>query len=886
MWERLCSAFRSLLGRHASELELDEELRDHLERQAELYVARGLSPEQARRQARLDFGSVESTREECREAWGFTFLRTIPQDLRYAARVFAKTPVLSAVAVISLALGIGANTALFSLLDATYRRSLPVREPEQLVLAVNVSADGRGWYSNVGDVLYEELSRSPVSFSEVFAFTPEDATLRDAGGAERVETRLVTGNYYSALGVQALLGRTLGPHDDVPGTVSQACVLSYAFWARRFGRDPSVLGKVVYLGRTPVTVVGVTPPGLEGMGFVRQPDVTTTFNGTLGKYAVQVWARLRPGATLRQAQLEMDAAFGRYLEQLRTRAASWPEADRQRAFSRRGELRPAGRGNLELQAGLAEPLKVLPLLAAVVLLVACVNIANLLLARGNARASEIALRLALGAERRRLIRQLLTESLLLSAVGALLGILCAIWIHRAVLTLLVGEHAPEGLRFRLDLHVLAFTATAVGFTTFASGLVPALRATRRGVSRALKTEPSRAGAAPRNALARWLVVVQVAAAVVLLTGAGLLTRTLINLRAVGAGFKEPGSLLLMRMGLGHRYVDGAALVALYESILGRVRSVPGVAGATLAENDALGGSYWKTVYLPGYEPGPRESPQCAFNYIGPGFFATAGVPLLAGREFSTRDTVGAPEGVVVNERFARKYWPRENALGKRTGPAQDRSRWEIVGVVADAQVGSLRASVPPMMYHALYQQEKPRTVTLHVRAIGDPLPIAARIRQEMGVAEKDVPIYDVSTLDSRLERSVGRERTLAILSSFFGLLALGLTAVGLYGVVAYSVTRRTSEIGVRIAVGAGQAAVVWMVLRDTLALVGLGAAFGIPAALAVTRLVRGLLFGLTATDPLTLAGAALLLALVGIAAGYLPARRAAALSPTTALRYE
>ncbi len=886
MWQKLVPRLRTILRHGAAERDLDEELRYHLERQTELYATRGLSPQEAQRQARLDFGAAESVKEECREAWGFVLLRTIPQDFRYAARVFAKTPLLTAVAVLSLALGIGANTALFSLLDATLRKSLPVRDPERLVRAVIVHADRKGWHTNVGDSIYEELNRAPASFSDVFAFVVTDATLRGAGGAERVREQLVTGNYYSALGVKALRGRTLEPDDDLPGQQNPACVLSYSFWARRFGRDPSVLGQILYLGRMPVTVVGVTPPEFPGAEPGWEPDVTVAFNGTMGKYGVNVWARLKPGVTLRQAQVEMDAAFGRCLEQLQPRVASWPESNRRRALSQRGELRLAGRGSANFQATFEEPLKVLPAFAVVVLLIACANIANLFLARGNARANEIGLRLALGAGRSRLIRQLLTESLLLSALGALLGILCAIWSHRALLALLVGERVPEALRFRLDLRVLAFTAAVTVITGLLSGLVPALRATRLDVNRLLNREPRPAGAIPRNRLGRCLVVAQVAAAVALLAGAGLLTRTLINLRSVGVGFKDPGSLLTLRLDLSQRYVDGAALVALYEDILQRVRVLPGLGSAAFAENDAFGGGSWKTVYIPGHEHGPAESPQCGFNYIGPGFLATAGVPLVAGRELSARDTVGAPETVVVNQTFARKYWPKESAIGRRTGIPQDRAKWEIVGVVADAHYGNLRASVPPMMYHALYQQEKPRSVTLHVRTLGDPLRMASQIRQAIVAVDKDVPVFEVRTLAARVDRSLGRERMFATLSGFFGLLALGLTAIGLYGVVAYATARRTSEIGVRIALGASRAAVVWMVLRGTLALIGAGAIIGIPIALAVTRLVRGLLFGLTPADPATLAGVTLVLLLVGVLAGYLPARRAASLSPTTALRYE
>ncbi len=878
---------RALFRRNAVEVELDDELRFHIDRLTELYVTQGMSPEEARRRAMLQFGGMDPVKEECRESRGVKFVETLLQDLRYALRVFRRSPAFTLVAVASLALGIGANTAIFSMMDSALLKTLPVKDPGQLVQVVSVFDNGRGWYSNVSSRIYEEMRRNPRSFSDVLAFASSEQTMRSAGSAERVVVEEVSGNYYAALGVPLQLGRALAPEDGRELSSHVTAILSYSFWTRRFGRDPAVLGKSVFLADIPVTIVGVTGPGFHGAEPSKPPDITVPLpeNGPWPQ-SLYTWGRLKPGVTLREAQPELEMAFRRYLEWLKPEIASWPERNRRAMLSERGELQPADRSaGLRLQYG--EPLKLVLLITGVVLLIACANVANLLLARVEARASEMGLRLAIGAGRKRLTRQLLTESTLLSLIGAVLGLLAAYWCHYLLVSALSQGVVTEAMRFQLDSRVLILTLAVSVLVGLLFGIVPALRASRVDVYAALKHEPGRATVPVRNRLAKGLVVVQVAASIVLLVAAGLLARTLINLNAIDPGFRNPETLLTMRIDPGSGKRDAIALAALQQEISRRVREVPGVRSAALAYNIVFGqASAWKTVYLPGYEHGPNQSPQCGFNVVGPGFFAACGVPIIEGREFTERDALNAPEVVLVNEQLARRYWPGESAIGKFIGTNTDRTRWEIIGVVKDAKYGSLRSDIPPMMYHALLQWPEPRPMTLHVRTSGDPGPLANRIGAEIAAVDKDIAVFDVKTLRTQVDQTLVRERTIAALAILFGLLALGLTCVGLYGVIAYAAARRTSEIGVRIALGATRAAVIWMILRETLAMLLLGAIFGVPATLAVMRLIRSQLFGLTASDPATILGAGIILAVVGAAAGYLPARRAASLDPIGAMRCE
>lgn len=876
---------RALLRRKTVEGELDDELRFHVERQTEAHIRAGMTPEEARQRARLQFGGLEQVKEQCRDARGVAFIESLFQDLRYGLRVLGASPGFTAVAVLSLALGIGANTAIFSLMDAVLLKTLPVKDPQQLVQVIATWPGG--WQSNVPWPVFEQIRRSPQSFSGVFAFYPRWLNLRADGGAERVLAQTVSGDYYSTLGVPAHLGRTLTSADEAQADSSPAVVLSYAFWARRFGGDPAVVGKTVYLNGTAAIIIGVTPPDFFGADRAASPDITIPLGSREWYSQVWIMARLKPGVSAHQAEAEVDVCLQHALEFIRPHLKDEPARDREHFLSKRGGLLPADKGAAGLGLRYSEPLEVLIALTGLVLLIACANVANLLLARSAARSNEIGLRLAIGAGRGRLIRQLLTESMLLSVAGAALGVLFAFWVHRLLVGLLIGESAPTTLDFRVDYRVLAFTAGVSVLSGLLFGLAPALRATRLDLVSTLKRERRPAGAGFRLGLAKALLIGQVAASLLLLIGAGLFVRTLRNLRALDPGF-SPESVLLVSVDAAQSGRHGAALSGLYGELIRRVEALPGVRSASLAGNDAFGGGWSKTVWIQGRQYAPGENQNCPFNVVGPKFFATVGVPVLMGREFGLHDHLNSPKVAIVNETFARKYWPGENPLGRRfgdQGPASG-GKYEVIGVVKDTRYGSLRGQIPPMVYHALLQQDEQDWFTLHTRTAGSPARMVSRIRQEIQAIDRNLPVYDVRTLTDQVSRSLRRERMFATLSSFFGLLALVLTCVGLYGVIAYAVARRTNEIGVRMALGAERSDVLWMVLRETLLLVLSGAAIGVPAALAATGAIKKMLFGLTATDPATIAVATAVLIAVGVFAGYLPARRAASLDPTAALRHE
>ena len=885
MLQRTMFRLRALLRIRAAEREIDEELQFHIERQAELYIRQGMAPDEARRRARIEFGGVEQVKEECREARGWALVESFGQDVRYAARVLAKSPGFTAVAVLSLALGIGANTAIFSLLDTAMFQTLPVKHPEQLVSFV-VRMQPYGWRSNVPAEYFEEAARSPRGFSGVFAFDRSWMMVRTDGGSERVMGQLVSGQFYATLGEHAFLGRAISAEDDRDADRALVAVLSYSYWVRRFGGDPAVLGRNIFVNSRPATIIGVTAPGFVAAERGFSPDVTIPLGKPQPRFEVWAMARLKPGVTADQAGAEADEAYQRVLEMIRPRLKNYRASEREHILSERGGvMRDDKGGGLHALQHYAEPLPVLLGLAGLVLLIGCANIANLLLARSAARASEIGLRLAIGAGRARLVRQLLTESALLSAAGGILGVCFAFWAHHGLVALLMDESSASALDFTLDLHVLAFTAGVSILTTLLFGLAPAIRSTRVEVVSALKREGRRGGRL-RLGTAKALIVAQVTASLLLLVGAGLLVRTLRNLYTLDAGF-NPESVLLMSADAEQGGYKGAQIPALHRELIRRVEAIPGVVSASTANNVVFGAGGWnKTVWVQGR---PAEEKQHADdNVVGPGFFRTVGVPLLLGREFTLQDSAEAPKVAIVNEAFARRYWPGENPIGRRFGDmgAASAGKYEVIGVVKDAKYGSLRERARPTVYNALLQTGDDERVVLHVRTRGNPALMISRLREEIRAINKNLPVFDVRTLDDQVDRSLRRDRMMAALSGFFGLLALLLTAVGLYGVIAYGVARRTSEIGIRIALGASRSALLTMVVRETLLLVVAGACLGVPVALASTGVLKKMLFGITPTDPLTVTGAVVVLVMVGAAAGFVPARRAAALDPSAALRCE
>src|SRR5215467_1641895 len=812
-----------------------------------------------------------------------SLIRDCVRDLRYSWRQFAATPLATCVAVLTLAVGIGANAAIFSLLDTALLQTLPVHDPGKLRMVEVATRSGE--MSNIPSEFFNELRKAPRSFSGVFAFFREEANLDTGGDSERVLVQMVSGGYYSTLSVSPFLGRTINEQDQRDHR--RAAVLSYSFWAKRFGSDPAIIGKSVNLNGIPTEVIGVTPPAFFGTDQGVSPEITIPLDNPI-QFA-NVWAnvRLKDGVSDKQAFAEAEVALQRALELMRPGLANYRESDREEVLKQHARLERGDRG-LGLELGsYTDALQVLMLLSGAVLLIACVNIANVLLARFTARAREIGVRLTLGASRRRVVQQFLVESALLSAIAAAAGLVLAFWMQRALVLLLMDDEARQSVHFTLNGHVLAFCAGAAIVTLLLFGLVPALRATKVEAL-ALMRQDSPAKRWSRSVLAKGLIVVQIAASMMLLSGAGLLVRSFSRLAALSIGMPVE-NMLVMNIALGWREYQRTYPASLYQEIVGHAQGVPGVKSAALAANFAFSSGDWvNSVWVEGQPP--EQDQMAGVNVVGPGFFSTAGIPVLEGREFTDRDASGTPKVVVINEAFAKRFFPGQNPIGWHFGHQGKKSimKYEVIGVVADSRNMFLKRAPGPMFYEALLQDGHgdATNVVLHVRTRGNPKLMMDHLRSEIRTLIPHVPVRDVMTLSERLSLAQRPDRMLAILASFYGSLALLLTAMGIYGVIAYAVGRRTKEIGVRLALGATPRNILQMIVRETMALVAAGAILGLPLAFVCTRVLKSMLFGVEPRDPITAAACICVLLMAGLMAGYLPARRAALLEPVSALRAE
>ena len=860
-------------------------------------------------------------------------MRRLWQDLRYGARMLARTPGLTGVAVLSLALGIGANTALFSVVDAVLLKKLPVREPDRLVLFKSLS-DAKfdtGGYNGVSDrdesgrtvrtsfpfQTYARLrERQGGVLSDVFAFGGVGLNVNAGGEADVASGQAVTGNYYAALGVEPFAGRVINDEDDRPAAPPVA-VLSHRYWQKRFGADPAAVGRQINLNNVPFTVVGVAPPGFDGtMQVGTSPDVTipvawepqvNTERSRMagaGVWWLRVMARLKDGATPEQARAGMEAAFRQSV--VEHRAARLAQAQ---GAARQAALRPlapeevprlgadsGAQGEMDTREGYQRPLYMLLGVVGLVLLVACANVANLLLARAAGRQREIAVRLALGASRRRLMRQLLTESVLLAAVGGALGVLLAFWIKDGLMSVGVwGGGRMGALDPRLDLRVLAFTTALSLLTGVLFGLAPAWQATKVDLTPALKESARSSSGVARSWLSKSLVVAQVALSLLLLLGAGLFLRTLVNLRRVEPGFNTR-NLLLFGVEPGLVGYKDERLAELYRRLAERLEAVPSVRSVTFSRNALLSrASSSRNFYLPGAAAGadgrPAQAGEVYVHQARENFLEAMGIPLLAGRALSERDDARAPRVAVVNQTFARQFFGGENPVGRRiTFDAEKPDEVEIVGLARDAKYTSLRAETPPTAYLPWLQELRSAgSVFFEVRTAGDPEAAVAEVRRAVREVDANLPVNNVKTQIEQADETLALERLFAKLLSLFGLLAQTLAAVGLYGVLAWSVARRTHEIGVRMALGAARADVLRMVLRQGMTLTLAGVALGLLGAYALARYLEsltGMLYGVEPADPLTFALIALLLTLVALLACHVPARRATKVDPMVALRYE
>jgi predicted permease len=707
--------------------------------------------------------------------------------------------------------------------------------------------------------------------------------MSDGDQSERVVGELVSGNFFTALGVGPHLGRVFSDADDQTPGAHFVTVISHNFWRRRFGADPQIVGKKISINNYPFTIIGVAAQGFNGVEVGAAPDlrVPMMMKREMLDYIDEtlIMARLKPGVGIEQAQAATDIIYQNVIRQnnLRTSGAGSPS---ERVFESRIQLQSAKTGVSGLRGRYSQSLILLMCMVGVVLLIACLNVANLLLARAATRRREIAVRLAVGAGRFRLVRQLLTEGFLLAALGGAMGLVFARWGADALLRFLPQNATLE---IKLDLRALGFTLGVTVLTSLLFGLAPAWQATRFDLIPALKNDAAGvAGGRRRWELRRLLVVLQVAMSLVLLVSGVLFARSLRNLKAVDHGYTTD-QIVTMELAPVRSGYNPDQQRNFYDQLRERVTALPGVKSATYALLPIRGEIGAGEIQVPDSHRRLNERPTSLIHPITSQFFATFGIPLLRGRDFNAQDSVGPPKVVIVNDSFARYFYGDENPLGKRfsVGPIN----LEIVGVAGDAKLGNLRETMSRTIYYALEERHMGKQ-TLSVRATGDAGALIAAIRQEVRRIDPNLPVYNVKTFADHIDESISRERLIAMLSSFFGFFALLLAALGLYGVMAHAVARRTREIGVRMALGAQAANVLWMVLRETLLLVFIGVAIGLPVALAATRLIEGLLFGLGASDPLTIALAVLTLLAIAALAGYLPARRAAGVDPMTVLRHE
>ena len=817
----------------------------------------------------------------------FAAFQSFRQDLRYAVRTLARTPVFSAVAVLSLALGIGANTALFSLMDVMLLRELPVRDPQNLVEFVRLHPDG-AMMTNLPQTVYDYFRRDSSVLSEVLAVSWSNGVFRAAGPPRRVTAHQVSGSYFPSLAVPALIGRTLNADDDRPGAASHVAVISYAFWSRQFGRDPSAFGTSVLLDDEPFRVVGIMPPQFFGIDRAEVPDLWVPL--AVDQRERQVWllGRLRPGVTLARARAGLEPLFAQALESERGSMKNWAEHDRNAFLAQKLLINRATEGTSNLRWSYWEysaTLKILLGLTGMVLLVACANLANLLMARSAARSREIGIRLALGASRSRIARQLMTENLLLSVAGGLFGLLVAAWGHRVVVGFLVFDPVGVALDFHIDGRLLVFGLALSIVTGMVFGMVPAIRATRADPSASIRGGLRGSGGL-HLPFAKALLALQIAISMVLLVRAGLFARSLTNLTGADLGFARENLLMI---DIRPAAKAAASRQWFWEELDRRVSRLQGVRSGALGLDAVFGnGGFFQTIWIE--RPGQSaQSVNLPDNVVWPGFFATAGIPLLRGREFGEQDRENSPRVAIVNQTFARRFFAGQDPIGRHLGDrgAASSGQYEIVGVVGDAKYGAVREQVRPMVFYPMLQVEPAYGhAVLHVRTVSEASAAVESIRREIQALDDQTLITNVRTLPQVLHRQLRQDRMFASLAAFFALLAVALGAIGIYGVLAFRVAHRTPEIGVRMALGAQKNDVLWLVLRETLVLLAAGAAIGIPAALASARLVKSLLFGLQPLDPASLTAAVLVLLFAGAAASYIPARRAASVQPSAALRGE
>jgi predicted permease len=921
-WKDYSLRLRALLFPRRMDEELQEELQFHLEMQARKNQRYESDTAEAIRQARLQFGSLVRATDQCREQRGVFSIEILANDLRYAFRMLRKSPAFTAVAVLTLALGIGANTAIFSVINSVLLSNLPVKDPQQLVFLTNPDEQGLeiGFGDGNRDFLtypeFRELERNNHVFSGLVAASnfsssiPVDLQAPDsAANGTPARISLVSGSYFSVLGITPIPGRAFGAEVDKLRDANPVAVISYAFWQGRFGGADDVIGRRVRILNTSYAVVGVAPPRFHGETVGANPDIwvpltmqsevfpdrdflsleTKPFRKTEW---LQVIGRLKPGLTLTQAKASIELEFHQMMD---SQTDGMSAREKRQFLNQHLPVTPGSRGASTLRADFGKPLQILMAVVGLVLLIACANLANILLARCTARQKEMSVRVALGASASRLFRQVLTESLLLASIGGAVGLLLAHWTDTALLRMV----SSSSNQIRLDLHpdarVLAFTFGVSLLTGVLFGLAPAFHATRVDLNSVLKGTSCRlAGSAVHSGrvpTGKILVIAQVSLSLLLLAVAGLFVRSFRNLSATELGYDRDHLLEFSVNPLSYGY-KRAEIPALDQDILRKIEAIPGIRGATLTDNALMSGrDSTSPVTIAGQKPLSDEDVHAHWDMVGPNFFSTTGIPILEGREITDADGGNGQRVGVINQTMARKFFPNSNPIGQLAlvHTTAGQAPFMIVGVAQDSKQHSAREKIVPRFYVPYFNpigDDWTDGAAILVRTAGEPSSFSSQIREVVRQVAADLSPVTVETMDQRLSDSLVTDRMIAGLSGAFGVLAIILVCIGLYGIMTCATSGRTNEIGIRIALGAQRRSILWLVLRESLLLVLIGAAIGVPLILAAGRWISSLLFGLQTADALTLGSAIALIFLVGVLASYIPARRAMRLDPTVALRYE
>jgi predicted permease len=882
---------------------LDAELRAHLDSLTEENIRRGMNEKEARYAARREFGGIEQTKESYRDQRSLPFLEGLAQDLHYAGRMLGRSPGFTAVTIMTLALGIGANTGLFSLVNSVLLGNLPVRNPQELVVVKYADSRSQQTEEDFSYPMYQAMRDKNMVFANVLTRSGVNFNASYGGQSERAVGEMVSGNYFETLGVRPFLGRLIDPEDDRTPGAHPVAVLSYGYWQRRFGSDPAIVGKNIVLNDNPIRIIGITPPGFYGTELARNPDIrvplmmATVFRPVPANRLqnprhrwMTILARRKPEVTVAHAQATLDILYHQVLAaELQELGSSVNAHDKERALASRIQLEPGNQGFAHLRGEMERPLLLMFSVTGIVLLVACANLANLLLARNAKRKQEVSVRLAIGAGRGRLIRQWLTESLLLAVLGGCAGIVVAYWAKTALLGFLPADFSAN-LHAPMDLRVLSFALLASLITGLLFGLAPALQLSETGVSIALRADaPSIASGERLFSLRSALIFLQVALSLPLLIGAGLFLHSLRNLRGVNTGFVKENVFLATLNPALNGYPE-ERIKSLYDDLLSRVRTLPGVRAASLTTSSVISGGWdQEGVTVEGYEPGPDENMSPNAALISPGYFQTMGIPFAKGRDFTEQDTARRPKVVIINETMAHYFFGNKDPLGKKIGTDDDPKvppDREIIGVVKDAKYVRLSEAPRRHFYAPMAQEPRLSDMTLQVRTSGDPEKIGDLVRARVHDLDANLPLYATTTLEIQIDNSLTQERLLTWLSILFGLLATLLASLGLSGVVAFSVARRTREIGIRMALGAQPGDILRNVVSHIAFLVTAGMAVGLAAACGLTRLLASMLYEVGSADPLAFAGACFLLGIVAALAAYLPAQRATQVDPVIALRYE